>query len=124
MVKLPFALQNAGSGAELYLNLLLRDIRWLGTHTLAMEYGSPLAGGRRKRGRGLSYQIGNNDFGALVKETCGINICDDGLHCGSRRLCLCSCCCCLFCSDGSPPCFEATPALVDSSAARFGGHDI
>jgi hypothetical protein len=29
---LPFALENAGSGAELYLNLLLRDIRWLHTH--------------------------------------------------------------------------------------------
>jgi hypothetical protein len=38
---LPFALQNAGSGAELYLNLLLRDIRWLShtksTHTRLTE---------------------------------------------------------------------------------------
>ena len=60
---LPFALH--GIGVELYLYLLFRDITWLESQR---TYDLP-----------DKYQIADNDFTSLFKDTCS------GIRCCSRR---------------------------------------
>ena len=114
---LPFAL---GSGMEIrdramkYLYLLLRDIMWLHKNTSDLIQTSYVVVG--------GYQIGDDDFTALVKHASRINC---------RRSCSFSGCSgssigglswCRVCE-----CFvyaETTSAFADATVARFSGDDV
>jgi hypothetical protein len=113
-----------GSGMETrdramkYLYLLLRDIMWLHKtyQTLSNMVFWGVVGG---------YQIGDNDFTALVKHASRINGRCSGSsssfsgcsRASSGGLSWCSVCECFVYA-------ETTSAFTDATVARFGGDDV